>query len=179
MAAHGFAGDAGALEAVRRLALHIMIGNGDAHLKNWTVLHPQSGPSRLSPNYDLVCTLPYIPNDALALKLGGGKGFGLTPRRFQRMAGRLPMEPGDLCKLLRIRLRGCGRLGGTTGCIPGAGTSARRTGPAHGRHGATGGLRCKHRQRRCLSRSSRNDLCWSTVPPHDRSVRLPCLSGCV
>ena len=95
-AVHEFSGEDGALEVAKRLALHILIGNGDAHLKNWTVLHPQNTPSRLSPNYDLVCTLPYIPNEALALKLGGGKEFGMNPKRFQSMARHLPMEPDDL-----------------------------------------------------------------------------------
>ena len=84
-----------------RAALHVMIGNGDAYLKNWTVLHPQGTPSRLSPNYDLVCTLPYIPNDALALKLGGSNVFGLSAKRFQRLGRHLPMEPNDLWESAR------------------------------------------------------------------------------
>ena len=95
-AVHGFSGAEGAMEVARRVALHIMIGNGDAHLKNWTVLHPQNALSRLSPNYDLVCTLPYIPNDALALKLGGSRAFGMSAKRFQALAAHLPLHPNDL-----------------------------------------------------------------------------------
>ena len=95
-AVHGFSGADGATEVARRIALHIMIGNGDAHLKNWTVLHPQNAPSRLSPNYDLVCTLPYIPNDAMALKLGTSRAFGMSAKRFQALAAHLPLHPNDL-----------------------------------------------------------------------------------
>ena len=95
-AAYDFAGEDGALEVSRRLALHIMIGNGDAHLKNWTALHPQGAPPRLSPNYDLVCTLAYIPNDALALKLGGSRTFGMSAKRFQSLSRHLPLAPNDL-----------------------------------------------------------------------------------
>lgn len=95
-AVHGFSGSDGATEVARRIALHIMIGNGDAHLKNWTVLHPQGAPSRLSPNYDLVCTLPYIPNDALALKFGGSRAFGMSSKQFQSLAKHLPVHPDDL-----------------------------------------------------------------------------------
>ena len=96
VATHDFSGADGALEVARRLALHMMIGNGDAHLKNWTVLHPRDAPSRLSPNYDLVCTLPYIPKDSLALTLGRSGAFGMSSKRFQSLADRLPMCPNDL-----------------------------------------------------------------------------------
>lgn len=52
------------------------IGNGDAHLKNFSVLYDDpEGRIDFAPAYDLVSTTPYIPDDTLALSLGGTKRF--------------------------------------------------------------------------------------------------------
>ena len=52
------------------------IENGDAHLKNFSVLYgdPESE-VYFAPAYDLVSTTPYLPRDTLALTLGGSKQF--------------------------------------------------------------------------------------------------------
>ena len=47
------------------------LGNGDLHLKNFSLLCGRDGRTRLSPAYDLVCTQLYIPDDPLALPVGG------------------------------------------------------------------------------------------------------------
>lgn len=54
-----------------QVALSCMVGNGDAHLKNFGLLyaHAQSQEVRLSPAYDIVCTSCYLPDDTLALSL--------------------------------------------------------------------------------------------------------------
>jgi hypothetical protein len=53
----------------------------DAHLKNFGVLYDKPGLNvRLAPVYDMLSTVPYQPNDVLALQLGGSKQF---PRRQQ------------------------------------------------------------------------------------------------
>lgn len=50
--------------------------NGDAHLKNFSVLYEQpTDLVRLAPAYDLVCTRVYNPRDTLALTLDGTKEF--------------------------------------------------------------------------------------------------------
>ncbi|WP_327024383.1 type II toxin-antitoxin system HipA family toxin [Micromonospora sp. NBC_01739] len=46
-------------EFVRRLTFNILIGNGDAHLKNWSLIYPNGRIPRLSPAYDLVSTHLY------------------------------------------------------------------------------------------------------------------------
>lgn len=46
-------------------------GNGDMHLKNFSLLRGEDGRYRLSPAYDLLCTRLVIPDDALALPVGG------------------------------------------------------------------------------------------------------------
>lgn len=60
-----------------QLALSCMLGNGDAHLKNFGLLysHPAANDAALSPAYDIVCTTCYIPEDALALTLMGSQSL--------------------------------------------------------------------------------------------------------
>jgi serine/threonine-protein kinase HipA len=61
-------GDAGVAEFVRRLVFSTLIGNADMHLKNWSVLYPDRVTPVLSPAYDLLSTIPYLPDDKAALK---------------------------------------------------------------------------------------------------------------
>ncbi|MFE1102561.1 type II toxin-antitoxin system HipA family toxin [Nocardiopsis alba] len=66
-------------EVARRLAFSIIIGNGDAHLKNWSLIYRDKRVPTISPAYDLVSTVSYRekedgPED-LGLKLCGGKRF--------------------------------------------------------------------------------------------------------
>ena len=61
-------GEAGITEFIRRLVFNAMIGNADMHLKNWSLLYADSVTPSLSPAYDFVSTLAYIPDDKAALK---------------------------------------------------------------------------------------------------------------
>lgn len=60
-----------------QVVLSCILGNGDAHLKNFGVLydHPGSDDVWMAPAYDLVNTTAYIPEDSLALTLGGSKSL--------------------------------------------------------------------------------------------------------
>jgi len=52
------------------------IGNGDAHLKNFSVLYRHAEDVvELAPSYDVVSTQLYLPKDSLALTLDGSKVF--------------------------------------------------------------------------------------------------------
>ncbi len=81
---------------MQRLVFSVLIGNADMHLKNWSLLYPDSRKPVLSPAYDFVATLPYIPGDQLALTFGGSRSLeGISPdqlRRFTGTAG-LPVTP--------------------------------------------------------------------------------------
>jgi len=56
--------------------LSCMLGNGDAHMKNFGVLYDSvSGAVRMAPAYDIVCTRLYIADDNLALNLEGNRSF--------------------------------------------------------------------------------------------------------
>lgn len=79
-----------ALEFVRRLALAAVIGNGDMHLKNWSLIYPGDGSTpALAPIYDVLSTVPYIPADNMALSLGGERSFkALSASRWKSFANR-------------------------------------------------------------------------------------------
>jgi len=79
-----------ALEFVRRLALAVITGNGDMHLKNWSLIYPGDGAApSLAPIYDILSTVPYVPADSLALSLGGEKSFkGVNAARWKAFANR-------------------------------------------------------------------------------------------
>jgi serine/threonine-protein kinase HipA len=85
-----------AIEFVRRLALTAMTGNGDMHLKNWSLYYPGDGRSpKLAPVYDVLSTIPYLPKDELALSLAGEKSFeALTQDRWRSFANRSRLPEG-------------------------------------------------------------------------------------
>ncbi len=47
----------------RRLLVNILLANGDAHLKNWSLLYQDQITPRLSPAYDIVTTSVYIEDE--------------------------------------------------------------------------------------------------------------------
>lgn len=66
-----------------------LIGNGDLHLKNWSFIYLDSKTATLAPAYDLVATVPYLPNDNLALKLYKTKVMkDISLELFRKMAGK-------------------------------------------------------------------------------------------
>jgi serine/threonine-protein kinase HipA len=90
------AGEDAVAEFVRRLVFSVVIGNADMHLKNWSLLYPDQRKPILSPGYDFVATLPYIPNDKLALSFGGSRSLAeVTQGQMRRFAdtARIPASP--------------------------------------------------------------------------------------
>ncbi len=64
-----------AVEFMRRLTFSALIGNGDMHIKNWSLIYPDRRQPLLSPAYDLLSTLPYVPGDDSALKFARVTSF--------------------------------------------------------------------------------------------------------
>jgi len=90
------------IEFTRRLVFNVLIGNGDAHLKNWTLLYLDKTKPRLSPAYDLVSTIPYIANENIGLKWHGGKRFAdVTLASFAGFAKRLGAVDLSLADIAR------------------------------------------------------------------------------
>ena len=73
------------LEFYRRLVFIWWTANGDMHLKNFSLLAGEDGVQKLSPAYDLLCTRLVLPDDKLALPIGG-KNDNLTPRIWREVA---------------------------------------------------------------------------------------------
>lgn len=81
-------GDDAVCEFVRRLVFCTLIGNGDAHLKNWAVIYPDGRTPALAPAYDLVSTIGHPGGDRMALDwVEGVRGFAdLSDGMLRRLA---------------------------------------------------------------------------------------------
>ena len=80
-------GEQGLIDFIRRLVFTIIIGNGDMHLKNWSFIYHDNITPTLSPGYDFISTVPYIPNDTLALTISNTKKFEeITMNHFSELA---------------------------------------------------------------------------------------------
>lgn len=76
-------------EVIDRIVLNVIIGNGDAHLKNWAFVYPDGRQPQLSPVYDVLPTVLYIPGDNIGLNLAGSKSFeDVTLRSFEALGAR-------------------------------------------------------------------------------------------
>ncbi len=72
----------------RRLLINIVLANGDAHLKNWSLLYQDQITPRLSPAYDIATTNVYIGTETqFALNLGKTKEwYSVTMENFKSWA---------------------------------------------------------------------------------------------
>lgn len=89
--------DTGSLqEFVRRLVFTVLISNGDAHLKNWSLRYADPRVPTIAPAYDLVSTRFYMGDDEeLGLKFGGSKRFErFRLSTFERLERRLRVTAG-------------------------------------------------------------------------------------
>lgn len=71
-----FSGDGigDAQQLARRLLVNILLANGDAHLKNWSLIYSDKITPRLAPAYDIVSTRVYFEDEQdFALNLGKTK----------------------------------------------------------------------------------------------------------
>ena len=97
------------LDAERLFRLLVFVwwtGNGDMHLKNFSLLRGEDGQYRLSPAYDLLNTRLVIPDDELALPIGGSKRVGR--KRWLAFAASCRLQP-------RIADRVMAEIGAATG----------------------------------------------------------------
>jgi serine/threonine-protein kinase HipA len=91
-------------EFVRRLAAMVVMGNLDAHLKNWTIRYEDGRSGRLSPAYDLVSVsvYPEFKSEQLAFAINGGRiARHVTIDNFRRFAIRASLDPGRVLEVAR------------------------------------------------------------------------------
>lgn len=100
-------------ELIERLLFNLLIGNGDAHAKNFSLLFSESGPE-LSPVYDLLCTDAYPAlSQAFVMKVGPARRQEeLSALAWQELAreAQLPLEwikqrGSELCAAVQLALR--------------------------------------------------------------------------
>jgi serine/threonine-protein kinase HipA len=90
----------GLYEFVRRLTFNILISNGDAHLKNWSLIYHDPRIPTLSPVYDLVSTAFYQTGDSpedLGLRFDRTRRFDqVKVDGFARLEKKLGVIGADL-----------------------------------------------------------------------------------
>lgn len=79
----------------------LLIGNNDAHAKNYSLLHDAAG-AELAPLYDISSTVVYPDlSTRFAMKLAGQDGFGeLFPRHWERFAKETGLGPPQVRRRL-------------------------------------------------------------------------------
>ncbi len=91
-------------EFVRRLTFNLLVCNGDAHLKNWSLIYRDGRIPTLSPAYDLVSTGPYADEygtDEFALSLANEKSLKRIKRSaFDRLQGKLGVGKADVLDIV-------------------------------------------------------------------------------
>ncbi len=95
-------GEIGLKDFIRRLTFTILIGNGDMHLKNWSFIYQDGKTAALSPAYDMVSTIPYIPNDKLALKLYNTRNMqSISMEVFRKMSQKSQLPQHMVLQIVR------------------------------------------------------------------------------
>lgn len=95
------AGEKAVNDFMRRLVFSVLIGNADMHLKNWSLVYADDRTPALSPAYDYVATVPYLPNDKLALTFGGSKDiYGISQEQIRRFADKAGLAVSPLWRLV-------------------------------------------------------------------------------
>ena len=68
-----------------RVIFYFLIGNGDAHFKNYSIAYREDGQIRLTPAYDIVCSRLVTKDDESALAIHG-KNNDLERKDFEALA---------------------------------------------------------------------------------------------
>ena len=96
-------------EMARRMVFNVLMGNGDAHIKNWSLIYRDPARPRLAPAYDLVPTVAYMSREtSLALNMAGVKRFAdITLDSFAAFLARVGIADQVLDSVMEaVRLAG-------------------------------------------------------------------------
>jgi serine/threonine-protein kinase HipA len=79
------------------IALNCALRNGDAHLKNFSILYDDvHGASRLAPAYDMVTTTIYLPQDRMALTMDGSTLWPAAKKLYEFGVARMTGSPAQI-----------------------------------------------------------------------------------
>lgn len=92
-------------DALERLftlfVVNCLVRNGDAHLKNFALIYDDVGETpRLAPVYDVVTTTAYLPQDGMALTLGGSTRWPDAARLAALGTQRCALAPRQVAAIL-------------------------------------------------------------------------------
>ncbi len=88
-------GEKGLTEFIRRIVFNAAIGNADMHLKNWSLLYRDGRTPELSPGYDYVSTIRYLPDRGLGLPLARTKDVSrLDDELLEKASGQAGIPRG-------------------------------------------------------------------------------------
>ena len=87
---------------VELMVFNYLIGNNDAHGKNFSILHYDNGEILFAPAYDILCTSVYPElSSKMAMKIGGYyENNKIYPRHFERMAKDIGISYTQVKKIL-------------------------------------------------------------------------------
>jgi serine/threonine-protein kinase HipA len=91
-------------EYIRRIACIVIMGNLDAHLKNWTIRYPDKRTPRLSPAYDLVSVSSYPEFHAqeLAFAINGSRfANNISSGHIRDFARSASLEPEHVLDIIK------------------------------------------------------------------------------
>lgn len=93
------------LEAVRRITVNVLLGNVDAHLKNWSLLYRDPVFPSLSPAYDILPVYVYTRDPDMALRFGAiRRADAISLRQFERAASLIRFPPETLVTEVRTTI---------------------------------------------------------------------------
>lgn len=76
-----------------RVVLNFILGNGDAHLKNYSIFYRDKDNIRLTPAYDIVCSKPVLSDEEDSAITINGKKNNLQREDFDVLAEYLNIPP--------------------------------------------------------------------------------------
>ncbi|VVD86208.1 type II toxin-antitoxin system HipA family toxin [Pandoraea sputorum] len=88
-------------EFMRRLIAFILLGNTDAHLKNWALIYPDAQTPQLAPVYDPVCVAAFFHNVPLS-HYGVNRAIDKTLRAFDWPALEALLKGAGLLRVGRL-----------------------------------------------------------------------------
>lgn len=97
-------------EFIRILIFNFLTGNGDAHLKNFSLLETPDGDMQLSPSYDLMSTKIHVDDSPIALNLfrelertslPRGQNYSYTIKDFIELGKRFGLSDRLLNKIVK------------------------------------------------------------------------------
>ncbi len=108
------AGEGAVVEYTRRLVFNVLIGNADAHLKNWSLIFSDGRMPRLAPAYDLVGTVPSLPTtdwrSRSVIRRSSPRSTSMSVPSLSRKSR--PASPPGVADGPRDRSEGVGSLAG-------------------------------------------------------------------